>query len=148
MQKRIYISTVLLLVFGLLVGAATAKRHRGKKLEKMQQRLNLTQDQVEQLRPLFEQAQERRKAAREAFRATLTPEQQAQLEGLKGKERRRAMKSLQLTPEQQQQRQAMKEQRKANRQAMKEQIQSVLTPEQQQLWQQHRAERKGKKRQR
>ncbi len=137
-----------------------------KRLDRMTQELDLTPDQAERIRQLFDAQKEARKSKKGQFKSVLTDEQLAQLEQHRAemKEKRKAnrgertgkrhhrrghmkevMASLNLTDDQKAQLRSMREQAKAEREQFRAEIQSVLTPDQQARFEELKAERKAKR---
>ena len=126
------------------------KRHGKHRFKRMARFLELTEEQREQVRPLRKALKEKMKSEREAFRATLTPEQLAKAEELKsnrkrrGKAERRGKKrggdrderaqrwaqELGLDEAQQASFDQMRANLKAEREKFREQFHALLTPEQ------------------
>ncbi|MBD2327055.1 hypothetical protein [Alkalinema sp. FACHB-956] len=106
---------------------------KGDRIEKLKQELNLSQQQIDQIKQI-------RQSTRSQIEALLTPEQKAQIKAAAGNRqgRRGGMKAANLTDAQKAQ---MKEIMKASREKMKQ----VLTPEQQAKLQQKMQERRGNK---
>lgn len=138
----------------LALGAfAEPRRDRGDWGQKMQQKLNLTAAQQEQLKPIFQAQREQHKKWREQSRTQmmgiLTAEQRAQLEAARGQKGQRGQvwKSLNLTPEQKAQmkelRQRNKPQMQASRQQFQSQVAAVLTAEQKARWEEMKSQHRG-----
>lgn len=169
-SKTIFsLAAVTLLSFGAFA-ADGGHRHGGRGFERMAQHLSLTESQQSQLKPIFEAQKAQRKQLRQQFqaqmRAILTPEQVAQLdqhkaerraeraeggrEGWKRGERGGKFASLNLSDTQKSQLKALREARKpqmqAQRQQFEQQLASILTVEQRakvEEMKQRRAERRG-----
>lgn len=131
----------------LSTGAFARGGHHGG--GRWMQQLNLTTEQQERLKPIFEQKKADRAQFRSQFEAILTPEQRAQLSS-DGHHGRGAWKNLNLTDAQRAQMKQLRESNKAQRMAKREQMQQqlaqVLTPEQMQKWQAMKAQHHGQRR--
>ena len=138
------VKSLLGLALALTIGAtAFAADGPGKRnhdpLQRLQSKLNLSADQVAQLKPTFEQMKQKHQAERAQFKSKLqsilTPDQLAKLEANKGEHRRGGMKDLNLSDDQKAQMKGLWGQKspemKAERERMQAQILAVLTPEQQ-----------------
>ena len=93
MKKR-FIALALAAVIPAAVLAATdgsGSHHRGPKLERLAERLDLSADQQEKMRALFEAHKAERQAMREKMRASmadvLTPDQQAKMDAMRAERR-------------------------------------------------------------
>jgi Spy/CpxP family protein refolding chaperone len=144
---------VFLVGLAVTAPAEPGHRQRGSHLERLQSKLNLTPEQVEQLRPTFETMQQRHQAQRQAFeahlRTILTPEQQARMGQSHG---HRGMRELDLSAEQRAQLKSYWETQRTTmgqqRSQIEAQLQATLTPEQltqyqemKSRWGQHRHKR-------
>jgi Spy/CpxP family protein refolding chaperone len=127
-----------------------------RRFEKMQAELGLSADQATQIKAIMESSKDEMKALHEQMKATLTPEQQAQMKAWReqrkqGGERpsREAMKErfeqLGLTDQQREQMRSVREQIKAKRESVRSQIHAVLTPEQQAKMEVRKAEFQNKR---
>lgn len=136
-----------------------------RRLDKMTQELDLSADQAERIRQLFDAQRQTRQDKKGQFKSILTDAQLAQLEQHRAemKEKRKAnrgertgerkgrrghfkdvMASLNLTEDQKAQMKAMREQAKAEREQFQAELKSVLTPDQQARFEALKAERKAK----
>ncbi len=134
-------------------------RDPGKFIERLKTELSLSEQQLAQLNPLFEEQRARHKARFEAmktqFDAVLTPEQKTKMEtlkaewkskkgeGMRGGHRRgeggqKFAEALGLTADQQARLKQMREQgmqeMKAEREAFQTRLAQILTPEQKAKW--------------
>jgi Spy/CpxP family protein refolding chaperone len=151
----------------LLTGPALAERgqrgQRGfdpeKMLEKMSTHLDLTTEQQAQVKAILESHKPQFEQLRDQMRSTLTEEQRANLKEMRknrkaggerpSKEERRAkLAEMGVSEEQMQQMRSVREQMKAERKLVKNEISAVLTPEQQAKLEELRAKRKGRRGQR
>ena len=94
-----------LLVLGLAVGASAERgHHRGSPLDHLKSKLNLTDDQVARLKPTFDSIKQKHDAQRQAFEAKmkeiLTPEQQQQMAAARQEHKRGGFRELNLTDDQ------------------------------------------------
>ena len=136
----ILLGGAILLGLTLIAPAERGQHQRGNPLERLQSKLNLSPEQVEQLKPTFESMQQRHQAQREKMKAQfasiLTPEQRAKMESDKGsgKGHRGHFKDLNLTDAQKAQMKSFWEsqrgQMKQDRTAIDSQMEATLTPEQ------------------
>ncbi|MBL7987494.1 MAG: Spy/CpxP family protein refolding chaperone [Chlorobi bacterium] len=112
-------------------GHRSGKMERGEKMEKMAEKLNLTEQQKTQI-----------KALRDNFKK----EHEAQLSEMKSlHEQMRGLKGSGDTEQAKQLREKMKTAKQAlqtDREKLQQQISALLTPEQRQQFEQHKAERK------
>ncbi|OUC11835.1 MAG: hypothetical protein B0A82_25325 [Alkalinema sp. CACIAM 70d] len=107
---------------------------KGDRIEKLKQELNLSQQQVDQIKQIHQ-------STRSKIEALLTPEQKAQIKAAagNGQGRRGGMKAAANLTD------AQKAQIKEIMKASREQMKQVLTPEQQAKLQQKMQERRGQK---
>jgi Spy/CpxP family protein refolding chaperone len=140
------------------------KHHRHNMLARMKKQLNLSQDQVNQLKPILAAQRDARKQQHEAFaqqfRGILTPEQQAKLDQMKAqreayrqnkdwegarKSHHNGFASLNLTDAQKAQvkqiREQMRPQMQANREQFRSQVEGVLNADQKAKFEQMLAQR-------
>lgn len=129
MKKWIPLLVGALLMAGVAV--AEGRHHRGTPLERLQTRLELSEEQVEKLKPAFEAMKAQHQAARERMMAILTPEQKEQLKNGEGRHRWR---DLNLSEEQKAQMkanwQSNRDLRKRQREELEQKLEATLTPEQ------------------
>lgn len=111
---------------------------KGPNLERMQQHLNLSDEQVEQIRQIKAEG-----GSREDVKAVLTEEQQQKMAEQRKKKQGHKLERMQqhlgLSEEQVEQIREIR----ANG-GSREDIEAVMTEEQQQLWAEHRKKMKGK----
>lgn len=128
MKRRILLSSVLaLLILG--TGISSVMAQKGKRFERMAERLSLTDSQKNELKGIMQ-------TKRTKIESILTTEQKAELQALKPQINlnRKAFKSLNLSEEQ-------KQEIRAIRQDTQQQISQILTPEQQEIFKEMRQNR-------
>lgn len=133
------IATTLVIAVSPLALAQQGGQHgKGPNLERMQQHLDLSDEQVEQIRQIRDDG-----GSREDVKAVLTEEQQQKMAEHRKKQQthklERMQQHLDLSDEQVEQIREIR----ANG-GSREDIQAVMTEEQQQLWAEHRKKMKGK----
>ncbi|MGF1490737.1 MAG: Spy/CpxP family protein refolding chaperone [Prochloraceae cyanobacterium] len=130
MKRSLFLSG--LLAFTILVGSVSpAMAQPGSRLERMAEKLDLTDTQKNSIQEIF-------RSSRSQVENILTPAQRSQLETAKqqGMKGRKVFKSLNLSQEQ-------KQQIKTIRQNNRQQISQILTPEQRQNMQEMRQNKRG-----
>ena len=169
MTKRSFANILTGLILGcsllLLTSPALAERgQRGfnpeKMMEKMTTHLDLTTEQQAQVMAIFESHKPQFEQLRDRMRSTLTEEQRAAIKEMRkdgkaaggerpSKEERRArLTELGVSEDQMQQMRSIREQMKAERELVKNEISAVLTPEQQAKLEEMKAKRKARRGQR
>ncbi len=163
--------TIGALLLGLSLLAPAWAGQGGKRFEKMAEYLGLSQEQRTQIQPYRENMKASVQAERDAFQATLSADQKAQLEQMKAERKERWAKrqsnqegertgrrgqrrqrlnlneTLNLTAEQSQALERMKTNIKAEKEAFHSTLTLLLTPEQQQKLEEKK-QRKRERRQR
>lgn len=133
---------MMVLALALVSGTAIAQPGGGRNLERMQEELGLTEEQVEQIREIRESG-----GGREEIHEVLTEEQQAKAHELRSQRKEkhagkleRMQEELELTDEQLAE---MREIRESG--GSRKDMHAVLTDEQQAKFEELRAQRKGKR---
>lgn len=148
----------------LLSGTAMAERgHHGKRgfnpekmVEKMASHLDLTTEQQTQVKAILESHKPQFELLGEQMRSTLTEDQRARMKEMRknrkaggerpSKEDRQAkMAELGISDAQMQQMRSIRQQMKTEREAVKNEISTVLTPEQQAKLEEMKSNRKGRR---
>lgn len=148
--------TVLLTIPSLAEGNGGGRHHGQrdpeKMVQRMQEKLGLSGDQVTRVKAVFASHEQNFKNLREQMKQTLTEEQrQAMKESWKAnkgqdrkrlspEEREQRMAQMGISQGQIQQMKSLRQQMKAEREQIKQELSAILTPEQQQKMQ----EMKGK----
>jgi len=149
----------------LALPSSAEGRHHGnrgegrqqKMMQEMQERLNLTDQQVTQVQQIFSAHHENIKRIRSEMKSTFTDEQRQAMkemrknrtgERLSPEERRSKMASIGVSEGQLQQLNSLREQMKSERDQIKTEIAAVLTPEQQAQIDEMKRKFKGKRRHR
>lgn len=149
----------------LALPSAAEGRHHGnrgegrhqKMMQKMQERLNLTDQQMTQVQQIFSAHHENIKRIRSEMKSTFTDEQRQAMKEMRKnhsgerpsrEERQSKLASIGVSEGQLQQLSSLREQMKAERDQIKTEIAAVLTPEQQAQIDEMKRDFKGKRRHR
>lgn len=165
MKLQTLLISLVLGISLILSGPAAAERGRGRKhnpekmVQRLTQKLDLSEEQASQLRGIFESHRSELQTLREQMKSTFTEEQRNAMREMRknrkqggerpSKEERRArMQELGISQGQMQQMKSYRQQMKTIRSTMKTEISAVLTPDQQAKFEEMRKNRKGKRGQR
>lgn len=136
-------------------GATNPEARQEQRIEHMRSQLGLSSAQAQKIRAIIESHRAGQKALEARMKETLTPEQQAKIaswrqerkngERLTREQRKERRASLGVTEAQKSQMAQYRKELKANRVAMREEVNAVLTPEQRAKAQALKAERKDRR---
>ena len=163
--KSIAVGLALLGVFATAGPAAAQRGDRGgernpeQRLQKLTQKLNLSDQQVSQVRSIFESRRANAQELRAQMSSLLTEDQQAAFREMRKNrkrggerpsraERRAKMEELGISRDQARQLRSLRKEMRAERKATREAISEVLTPEQRSQFQEmreHRRENRGRR---
>jgi protein CpxP len=154
-------ATVFLAAPGFAEGNQHGKhgeaRHQ-KMMQRMQENLDLTDQQVTQIKAIFESHKEDFKRIKGEMKSTFTDEQRQAMKEMRQsrkqdgnqtrptkEERQQRMQSLGISDGQRQQLASLREQMKSEREEMKTEMAAVLTPDQQAKLEEMKSKWKGKR---
>lgn len=165
--KNLFLSlTLAASVLMALPAAADGHRHRGGKhspeqrLNRMQSKLDLSDEQMIQMKAIFESHKSEFERIKSEMKNTFTDDQrQALKEARKNRKRDKSAKRERPSPEerskrmaklgisegQQAQLRSLRQQMKSERELIKQEMQAVLTPEQQTKMEEMKKHRKGRR---